>query len=135
MHLTDTTLQTLIDAHYAAQPQRLSARLGASQIGHACPRSLWYSFRHCSTPVRSGQLGRICETGGWYEGRIVGWLRSIGLQVDAPEEQHAFTACDGHSPLAVHRYQACLAVDTSQIAPVDPTLIPRLQRECLDRLR
>jgi hypothetical protein len=45
------------------------------------------------------------------------------------------TACDGHSPLAVQRYQACLAVDTSQIAPVDPTLIPRLQRECLDRLR
>ena len=45
------------------------------------------------------------------------------------------TACDGRSPLAVHRYQACLAVDTSQIAPVDPTLIPRLQRECLDRLR
>jgi hypothetical protein len=44
-------------------------------------------------------------------------------------------ACDGRSPLAVHRYQACLAVDTSQIAPVDPTLIPRLQRECLDRLR
>jgi hypothetical protein len=44
-------------------------------------------------------------------------------------------ACDGRSPLAVHRHQACLAVDTSQIAPVDPTLIPRLQRECLDRLR
>ena len=44
-------------------------------------------------------------------------------------------ACDGRSPLAVPRYQACLAVDTSQIAPVDPQLIPRAQRECLDRLR
>lgn len=45
------------------------------------------------------------------------------------------TACDGRSPLAVHRYQACLAVDTTQIAPVDPSLVPRAQRECLDRLR
>jgi hypothetical protein len=75
---------------------RCSAPSRASQIGHPCPRSLWYSFRHCSTPVRSGQLGRICETGGWYESRIVGWLKTIGLRVEAPEPQFEYTACSGH---------------------------------------
>jgi len=108
MKLQDTTLQTLIDAHYQAQPQRLSARLGASQIGHACPRSLWYGFRHCSTPQRSGQLGRICETGGWYEQRIVGWLKTIGLRVEAPERQYEYTACSGH--FVARLDGACLGV-------------------------
>lgn len=93
---TPSPITMLIDEHYARQPQRFSSRLGASQIGEPCDRSLWYSFRHASEPVRSGQLNRICETGHWYEARIIGWLRAIGIQVEAPEQQYEFTACSGH---------------------------------------
>ena len=91
-----TTLLPLIDAHYAALPQRLSSRLGASQIGNPCNRALFLSFRQASAPRRSGQLARICETGAWYETRIIGWLRAIGITVDAPDPQHTYTAADGH---------------------------------------
>ena len=55
--------------------------LGASIIGEACQRKLWYSFRHCSSPNFIGRMQRLFATGKIEEDRIINDLRNIGVCV------------------------------------------------------
>jgi len=73
--------------------------LGASSIGRACSRELWYSFRKCSTPDFSGRLYRLFNRGHREENTFVEELRGIGCEVhefDSDGNQFEVIACDGH---------------------------------------
>lgn len=73
--------------------------LGASIIGHACDRFLWYSFRHCIVDKKSGRILRLFETGHLEEPRFVRELRGIGCEVhdkDEKGEQFGVSAIGGH---------------------------------------
>ncbi|NOX39861.1 MAG: oxidoreductase [Alphaproteobacteria bacterium] len=92
------------DAIYAAyEAQRgdgFRAHLGASIIGKACMRALWYDF-HWTTPAQyAGRILRLFETGQREEERLVRNLRDTGatvLEVD-PETGRQFSveAYGGH---------------------------------------
>jgi hypothetical protein len=75
-------------------------RLGASMIGQACERALWYAFRMLVKPTFTGRMYRLFETGHLEEPRFVKELRGIGCTVlDIDEEsggQFEFTALGGH---------------------------------------
>ena len=79
----DTTPETIkaIYAHYESKPQWRRPHLGASEIGSACDRKLWYNFRWCLQPKFEGRMLRLFETGNREEERIVQNLRDIGIEV------------------------------------------------------
>ena len=81
-HLRDA----IDDAIAAKQNARGRAHLGASLIGHACERHLWYVFRHCETTEHSGRLLRLFERGQREEAEMNAWLRAAGLTVWAVDE-------------------------------------------------
>lgn len=72
-----------IYAAYAAEDARksLRAHLGASQIGQACRRALWYAFRWHFRPAFSGRVLRLFESGKLEESRVYNNLRAIGAEV------------------------------------------------------
>lgn len=55
--------------------------LGASQIGNACERKLWYDFMWCSEPAFEGRILRLFQTGFKEESRIIDELRAVGITV------------------------------------------------------
>lgn len=80
------------------------AHLGASIIGEACSRKLWYTFRWCYTedfrnPMNEARMMRLFERGHLEEARFIGWLRGIGAEVwthDTNGEQFRFKDINGH---------------------------------------
>jgi len=91
----------LIYAHYKAvgdaEPRR--GYLGASIVGHACDRFLWYSFRGVVREDTEGRMYRLWQTGHLEEPRLVADLRAIGCEVfthDAKGEQFAIYDFSGH---------------------------------------
>lgn len=54
--------------------------LGASQIGHACQRSLVYSFRWAFKKRIPGKLNRIFNMGHFIEDIIIEAIKSIGIE-------------------------------------------------------
>jgi hypothetical protein len=93
------------DAIYSAikrqkeQPDIYLSRLGASGIGAACLRSVFYDWRKYSKEDVSGRIYRLFETGHLQEERIVADLRSAGFSVwDKDENGNQFTYVDdtGH---------------------------------------
>ena len=74
--------------------------LGASQIGHACDRYLWYQFRWCGHEEPEGRVLRLFDHGDVEETRLVRDLRAIGVTVyDLDPDtgrQFTFTAFGGH---------------------------------------
>lgn len=72
-----------IFAHYERKFGREPARsyLGASVLGRACARALWYDLRWSSPPRFTGRLYRLFQTGHLQESRIVDDLRAIGATV------------------------------------------------------
>jgi len=88
---------TEIYRYYEAKHQRKSRRMGGSALGDKCDRKLWLSFRHAFTKKFDGRLLRLFETGHIQEDRIIEALRGAGHHiVGVGEEQHEFTACNGH---------------------------------------
>jgi len=90
-----------IYAYWQNQPERVSRRLGASQIGRECERELWYSFRWCGTGARfEGRMLRLFNRGHREEAVFIEELRGIGCDVRSHDpstgEQFTFTACGGH---------------------------------------
>mgnify|MGYP003734247087 FL=1 len=69
----------LIYSTYTNSPPR--PHLGASEIGKACERALWYSYHHCKLPNFSGRMLRLFETGKREEERIIRELRQAGVYV------------------------------------------------------
>ena len=69
---------------YAMHEQRNDAPrtyLGASIIGRACERALWYDFRWCSPRTFDGRMMRLFEAGHQGEARMIAELRAIGIEV------------------------------------------------------
>lgn len=89
-----------IEAWWAARPERLSRRLGASQIGQPCERRLWFSFRWAFSEQFSGRMRRLFDRGHREEAVFVAELRGIGVEVHdrnpSTGEQFEFTGCGGH---------------------------------------
>lgn len=61
--------------------------LGASIIGHACNRFLWYTFRWVLSGYFKGRMQRLFNRGHETEERFVFWLRSIGFNVWEVDDQ------------------------------------------------
>ena len=74
--------------------------LGASIIGRACERSLWYGFRWAKREKFEGRTLRLFQTGHLSESRFVADLRSIGCNVHdvdpATGKQFGFQSLGGH---------------------------------------
>lgn len=73
--------------------------LGASLIGDACNRRLWYSFRWVQFPVFSGRMQRLFNRGHKEEDRFIEWLRDIGFQIWSHTEdgkQFRIAGVEGH---------------------------------------
>ena len=99
---SDPTLAALDAVLESAERDNPRPYLGASQIGHPCSRSLWYSFRWTlRRGIPASGLRRI-QDGHRSEQVLIGWLRRIpGVQlwVDDPEEpgqQIGIVDCAGH---------------------------------------
>jgi len=75
------TRDAIFAAYEADREDGRRPHLGASQIGKACERALWYDFRW-TTPARfPGRMLRLFETGQLEEARLVRNLRRIGATV------------------------------------------------------
>jgi hypothetical protein len=72
--------------------------LGASVIGGACDRSLWYTFRWCTRSEFSGRILRLFDRGQREEAVFVEELRGIGCEVHDGENgtQFRVSFCAGH---------------------------------------
>lgn len=99
--VTESPTVTAIYSWWENKLDRLSRRLGASQIGRPCDRELWYSFRWCGTGAKfDGRMKRLFNRGHREEAVFTEELRGIGMQVHdldpSTGEQFTFTACGGH---------------------------------------
>lgn len=94
------TVQAIYAYHEAQRETRPRTYVGASQIGHACERKLWYDFRHCGGQEFDGRMLRLFETGDLAEFRFVKELKEIGCEVydvdPATGEQFEVKALGGH---------------------------------------
>jgi hypothetical protein len=73
--------------------------LGASIIGNSCKRHLWYLFRWCYFPKADGRQKRVFDRGNREEARYIEWLKGIGCQLWATDEngkQYRFSSVMGH---------------------------------------
>lgn len=97
--LLATRLLSDIDAYCAAAyNDGPRTHLGASKIAHACSRALWYSFRWVDHAQHSGRKQRLFNRGHATEPRMIEWLRGIGCEVFALDnngEQYRVTGIAG----------------------------------------
>lgn len=94
-------LVSQIDEAFAASIKEdgLRSHLGASQIGDACMRKVWFQFRWAATEQFDGRMLRLFETGQLYEERFTKLLRLIGAKVythDSEGKQFKVSAHGGH---------------------------------------
>ena len=94
------TLVAILNKYEANGGDYRRNHLGASQIGHACDRKLWFDFRWCSKPKFDGRMYRLFDTGNLQEARLVKDLRDIGIEVfdrdpDTDSQIH-YEAFGGH---------------------------------------
>ena len=75
------TVAAIYAAYEADSADGHRAHLGASVIGGACDRAIWYGFRWASRARHTGRLLRLFETGNLAEARFVANLRRIGVTV------------------------------------------------------
>jgi CRISPR/Cas system-associated exonuclease Cas4 (RecB family) len=96
----DSPTVQAIYAAYEGKRSPLRPYLGVSQIGQACLRRIWYSFRWCGGEDHGGRMLRLFETGQLEEKRIIDNLRAIGCEMYEIDEstgrQWEFTAVSGH---------------------------------------
>lgn len=81
--------KTTVDAiyrHYEVNQGGHRPHLGASEIGHACERFLWYKFRHAFNSVFSGRMLKLFQRGHNEEHVLNKDLRDIGIQVVSEDE-------------------------------------------------
>jgi len=55
--------------------------LGLSEIGHKCPRWLWYAHHNTQSKPVEGRIIRLFRTGNIIEDAIISDLESIGIEV------------------------------------------------------
>ena len=81
-----------------AQPQEHREHLGASLIGHACDRHIWYAFRWAKRPDFDGRLLRLFDRGKREEAVVAEELRAIGVELHTDENGQQINCRDesGH---------------------------------------
>lgn len=94
------TTSAAIVKWYEAKPQEHRPHMGASIIGHECPRYVWLTWRWARQPSFPGRVLRMFSTGNREELRLIEELRGIGAEVWATDpttgEQFEVKACNGH---------------------------------------
>lgn len=94
------TTSAAIVKWYETKPQEHRPHLGASIIGHECPRYVWLTWRWARQPSFPGRVLRMFSTGNREEPRLLEELRGIGAEVWATDpqtgEQFEVKACNGH---------------------------------------
>lgn len=73
--------------------------LGASIVGHDCPRYIWFAFRWMFYEIFSGRMQRLFQRGHLEEHRVISWLQGIGFdvkQVDIDGNQFRIAFAGGH---------------------------------------
>ena len=98
--ITSLTREAIFAGYEADASEGFRSHLGASLIGKACERALWYDFRWTTKARFEGRVLRLFETGNREEERLVRNLRRTGatvLEVD-PEtgRQYRVQAHGGH---------------------------------------
>lgn len=85
-----------IYAHYEADQKDKSPReyLGASSLGEACERRLWYQFRWAYREHHPGRILRLFRRGYAEENVLVKELEAIGFKVTG--RQNKYTMLGGH---------------------------------------
>ena len=81
------SIQALVDKHHESQAEPPRGHMGCSQLGHACDRWLWLSFRWAVQPKFPGRILRLFRRGQMEEATIVSDLRAIGLDVRGSGKQ------------------------------------------------
>ena len=90
--ITSLTREAIFAGYEADASDGFRSHLGASLIGKACERALWYDFRWTTKARFEGRVLRLFETGNREEERLVRNLRRTGatvLEVD-PETGRQF---------------------------------------------
>ena len=113
--ITSLTREAIFAGYEADASDGFRSHLGASLIGKACERALWYDFRWTTKARFEGRVLRLFETGNREEERLVRNLRRTGatvLEVD-PETGRQFRvqAHGGHfggslDGVAIHLLEA-----------------------------
>ena len=113
--ITSLTREAIFACYEADASDGFRSHLGASLIGKACERALWYDFRWTTKARFEGRVLRLFETGNREEERLVRNLRRTGatvLEVD-PETGRQFRvqAHGGHfggslDGVAIHLLEA-----------------------------
>jgi len=95
----DVTVNKIYESYEKKNEDRPTRSIGASILGHSCPRYLWYLFRHCTKESFNGRMLRLFETGDIEEERLIADLLRIGCKVitkDETGQQFHVSACGGH---------------------------------------
>lgn len=75
------TLAAIDKAVLAEQEYPHRTHLGASVIGDACQRRVWYNYRWTKRKEFSGQTLRLFDRGHKEEKRFVGFVRAAGVEI------------------------------------------------------
>lgn len=78
---SEHSIQAKIDKHHESLAEPPRPHMGCSQLGHACDRWLWLSFRWAVQPKFPGRILRLFRRGQMEEATIVSDLRAIGLDI------------------------------------------------------
>jgi CRISPR/Cas system-associated exonuclease Cas4 (RecB family) len=84
--ISEPTVRDIYEFYEQTQESSLRPHLGASLIGKACQREIWYTFRWVKNVLKEGKMVRLLETGKLAETRFVSNLRDIGIEVKETEE-------------------------------------------------
>lgn len=92
------TIQAAIDAAHEAGQEPPRPHMGASQIGHACERWIWLSFRWAVIEKFPGRILRLFRRGQREEAMVHEDLRLAGCQVATidPQTRRQYAFADGH---------------------------------------
>lgn len=96
--LLRTTLPLIEDA-YRGDEDEFRSHLGASILGRACAREVWYSWHWTTKKEFGGQMLRLFNRGHLEEGRFVALLLMIGCtvwQFDDKGNQFRISGHGGH---------------------------------------
>jgi hypothetical protein len=66
-------------------------RLGLSEIGHHCPRYLWYAHRGIQGKPIEGRILRLFQHGNMVESGVIADLRSIGWEITDQQREVSIT--------------------------------------------
>jgi hypothetical protein len=94
-----TNIAEQIIQWHGDKPQPFRPHLGASIIGKACEREIWYSLHWADKKKFDGRMIRLFQTGHLAESRFVAELKGIGATVWQQTEdgkQFGFKAMAGH---------------------------------------